>query len=114
MKIKDAISQGYHYCMVNEGEYLIKVSDVLFSPEEYTRDSLFLCEPEPQYVTVSDDEIADMIQEKVENQEDFYSDDIAAIALEGTDELLKALSDKINANFARKPFYNQSNIKLEW
>lgn len=115
MKIQQAIDEGYEYCIEQyEETSLIHLTDVLLCPDDYKDKILFLCEKDPSYVTLSDDEISSNIVEQLENQEEFYvDDDFFLESLTGCDELLKALSNKINENLGKREFYFATKTLLE-
>lgn len=114
MNLQKAIAEGYKYCVVEtEPEYLIELKDVLEDPEEYKGKDLFLCDLEPEIYTKSPEQLETLIQENIDEQEDYFMEDGFVNALDGTEDLIKALSEKINFNLSRHKFYMSSDEPLE-
>ena len=110
---RNSFAEGYEFCQEEDVPNLIYISDILHSPDDYRDRTMVICNKEPQFMTISTEEIEILIKEKLTDQEDFYSDhNIGAEALEGTDEIIKALSEKINSNLSQHKFYFSCDIPL--
>lgn len=107
-----AIDERYVYCIQQGSEdCLIKISDIVQFPDNYEGRTFLLCEKEPRKMTVSDQQIADLIDEYLNNQDEYYSDDWDD-ALTDCEDLLKQLSEKVNTNLSKRKFYFNSDIEL--
>lgn len=110
MKIQQAIADGYKYCAEEDsGERLISLEHVMSSPIDYADKILHLCEKNARHMSLSDDEIATALVEQLENDDEFYNEDGCDYAIEGCDDLLKALSERIKSNLSKRFFYFTTN-----
>lgn len=116
LTINEAIAEGYKYCNIEEcGDgTLVKLSDivsgeVIWDPLETT---FYLCDKEPSHHSIDPGQIEDLIQENIDATEDYYKEDGFNTALEGCDDLIKQLSERINKNLLKHNFYFNGDIKL--
>lgn len=116
LTIKEAIEQGYKYCNIEEfGDGTItSLADVLSGKEYWdpTETTYYLCEKEPRHHSISKKQIEDLIQEDIDCQEEYYLEDGFDTALEGCDDLIKQLTEKINSNISKHNFYFNTDIQL--
>lgn len=111
-RAEQAIKDGYRYCIrENFEDVVIHLSDIVATPEHYEGGLFILCDKTPQKMRITSDEIADLIIDKFDNQEEFYSDDWSD-SLMDCDTFLDQLSEKINANLSNRNFWFPSNLEL--
>lgn len=116
LTIQQALEAGYTYSISKRSGSVFKIENILrlHTKSSPIWDYMFVCDVEPIHYTLNADTIAEIIGDHIFAQDEVSDDDLelAGIALEGTDNLLKALADKINENLKSKDFYYPSNIKL--
>lgn len=109
---EQALTEGFKYCVKDdEWEVLLHVAD--FNFEDYDEPfEIHLCDKEPTYHRIDEEEISNLIIEHLDAQEEFYSEDGFPDALNGCDDLLTELSEKINLNLRKHKFYMPTDIQL--
>jgi len=115
LTVKQALEQGYEYCAFNVQDWghVIEITDL--TPEDFEDERGYvLCDKQPTQYAISDSQIEDSIVEHIDCQDEFNDEDseLSGIALEGCDDLLKQLTDKINKNLSVKKFWFQTKIQL--
>lgn len=116
LTLNEAIAEGYKYCNIEECEdgALVKLSDIASGKVEwdYRETTYFLCDKEPRHHTIDPVDIDNLIQETIDGQEEYYTEDGFDDALDGCDELIAALATTINQNLKKHSFYFTGDIKL--
>ena len=119
LTVKEALEQGYTHATYNTDDFTycrkidrIKEGDFDLAQEMFG--SYILATKEASHYSFNDNTIKEVLNNHIYNQDEFNDEDgeLAAIALEGCEDLLKQLTDKINENLTKKNFYFQTNIKL--
>lgn len=115
MNIQDAIDEGYEFCVIEGSEgRLIHLTDVMMEPGIYSHSTLLLCEKDPRYHGTDYENLITLIIDDLDNQEEFYSEEGFPESIEGCEELLKQLADKINENLSKRPFYFSTKTVLKY
>lgn len=116
LTIKEALEQGYKYCNIEECDEgtLTKLEDLASGAEfwDEKETTYYLCGKEPSHHSIRKETIEELIQEHIDDQEDYYMEDGFDTALEGCDDLIKQLTDRINKNIGKHNFYFNTDIQL--
>jgi hypothetical protein len=122
--VAEAIEQGYKYFNADGYENVGMLADYhsgqnkQFLLEQMDRSHKYwLIDKEPTYFKITGEEVCEAICDLVDNQEDFYDDDmvlngmVCDVYKENT-ELFASLCSAINEKFGNKKFYNPLNIEV--
>lgn len=110
LTLEQAIEQGYKYFII---EHCEEHPMLLDKSKDYSHDTLVLCEIEPRLFTIDESSIEELISDNIDSGEEFYMDEgLSPTALEGCEDLIKQLADRINANMAKINFWFPSDIRL--
>lgn len=110
LTVKEAREQGYtHYCQLhNEGRW--RLSEVKNLPSD--KDTFFLVDKDPTFLTVSPSDIYDDLAENLANNSEVEDDDDSLGDLIRTAVDWESIAKDINLKLTSKRYYFATKIKL--
>ena len=110
LTVKQALEQGYTYCVLEDGETgLIKIEEsIYFSEGDY-----FLTEKTPHPFQISDKDIEEMVIDLLCNQDEVNDEDGDLADLVSDAKIdFSEVTQKVNDALSAKKYYQSTQIKL--